>query len=80
MRSYQGPDFQSIVNGQNINCYSKCNILFTGIFAEKKIQMQKLLTFFSAKLLAFTPYLMTKGLTIRLLTTLLVLNNWALYF
>ena len=31
---------------------------------------------FSAKILEYMPYLMTKVLTIRLLTTSLVLNNW----
>ena len=41
--------------------------------------MQKLLTFFfSKKILAYMPYLMIKVLTIRFLTTSLVLNNWVL--
>ena len=35
---------------------------------------------FSAKILAYMPYLMIKVLTICLLTTSLVLNNWALMF
>ena len=35
--------------------------------------MQKLLTFFSAKILAYMPYLMIKVLTM----LSLVLNNWA---
>ena len=39
--------------------------------------MQKLLTFFSAKILAYLPYLMVKVLMIRELTTSLVFNNWA---
>ena len=41
--------------------------------------MQKLLTFFSAKILAYMSNLMIKVLTIRYLTTSLVLNNWAQY-
>ena len=42
--------------------------------------MQKLLTFFQQKILAYMPYLMIKDLTIHSLTTSLVLNNWALVF
>ena len=40
--------------------------------------MQKLLTFFSAKIFTYTPYLMIKVLMIHQLITSLVLNNWAL--
>ena len=35
---------------------------------------------FTAKILAYMPYLIIKVLTIRQLTTLLVLNNWAQVF
>ena len=48
----------------------------------KSYILQKLLTFFSAKILAYMPYiyLINKVLTIAYLTTSLVLNNWALNF
>ena len=45
------------------------------VFLLKKCE--KLLTFFSAKILAYMPYLMIKVLTICKLTTSLVLNNLA---
>ena len=47
-----GPSFskhcllKELVGGQNVNCSSKYNTKFTGIFAEK---MQKLFTFFQQK-------------------------------
>ena len=35
------------MSGQNVNCSSKYNVLFTGIFTEKKMQTAFEITFFS---------------------------------
>ena len=47
------------------------------LFLLKKCDLQKLIIFFSAKISVYMPYLMIKVLTIRSLTTSLVLNSWA---
>ena len=57
-----------------LNCSSKYNIYFTGIFAEKK-WVAFANHIFAAKILAYVPYLMIKDLTKRELTTSLVLNK-----
>ena len=70
-----------LVKYQNVNCSSKYSILFIGIFAVKMwvaFANAKATHIFSAKILTHMPYLMIKVLTIRWLTTSLVLNNWAL--
>ena len=54
--------------GQNVNCSSQYNTKFTGIFAEKMrvaFAFAKATHIFSAKILAYMPYLMIKVLTIR---------------
>ena len=70
---HQNPVVQSVVSLTSslmvkMLTSSKYNTKFTGIFAEKKI---------SANIFVYMLYLMIKVLTIRLLTTSLVLNNWA---
>ena len=77
----QGPVVQSIVNLTSLLVVEILTVLEGTIFnsqviflkkCEQLLQMQKLLIFFSAKILAYMPYLM-----IKVLTTSLVLNNWA---
>ena len=56
-----------LISGQNVNCFSKY-FKFTGIFAEKMwvafANAKATHIFFSAKILAYMPYLMIKVLTI----------------
>ena len=82
----QVPVVQSIVSFESSLVVKMLTVLVSTISisqafllnkCEYLLHLQKLLTFFSAKILAYMPYLMIKVLTIRQLTTSLVLNNWA---
>ena len=83
---YQGPIVQNIVRLTSSLVAKTLNVLGSTISnsqvflmnkCELLLQMQKLLTFFSANILAYMEYLMIKVLTIRKLATSLVLYNWA---
>ena len=64
----QGPVVQSIISLANSLVVKTLIVL----------ENAKATHIFSAKIVAYMPYLMVKVLTIHLLTPSLVLNNWAL--
>ena len=77
---YPGPAVQSIVSLTSSLVVKMLTVLVSiisdsQVFFSKNVKATHII---SAKLLANMPYLMIKVLTIRQLTTSLVLNNWAL--
>ena len=87
-QNHQGSVVQSIVSLTSSLVVKILTVLVSAssdyrCFAEKlwvAFAMQKLLTFSSAKILTYMPYLLFKVLMVSWLTTLLVLNNWAQNF
>ena len=66
MSYFQGPVVQSFVSLTNSLVVKMLTLLVSTIsISHVFLLMQKLLTFFSAKILAYMPYLMIKVLTIR---------------
>ena len=62
----QGPDVQSVVSLTSSLVVKMLTVLVSTPFNSKVFLLKKkLLTFFSAKLLAYMPYVMIKVLTIR---------------
>ena len=78
-----GPVVQSIVSLTSSLVVKMLTVPESTIFNSQVFLLKKCekpLTFFSAKILAYMPYLIIKVLRIHLLVTSLVLNNWALIY
>ena len=83
-----GPVVQSIVSLTDSLVVKMLTVLVSTISNSQVILLKKNVSsfanakathiFFSAKILAYVPYLIIKVLTIRLVTASLVLNNWTL--
>ena len=76
----QGPGVQSVVSLTNTSVVKILTALVSTISNSRVFLLKKCEAthIFSAKLIAYMSYLMIKVLTIRLLTTSFVLNNWVL--
>ena len=77
MLKLQGPVVQSIISLTRSLVVKMLTVLVSAISNSQVFLLKKCDKLFSAKILAYMPYLMNKVLTIHQLTTSFVSNNWA---